>query len=95
MPATGHTRLSAIGDVLRVDLATDSAFPNGRPLPWAATRSPRQADVTDVLLSVLLTKGAAIVSDGVDYNDKSFLSAMPYLALPWAGYDQGGGNPTP
>lgn len=51
--------------------------------------------MTDVLLSVLLSKGALAITDGVDYNDKAFPQAFPWLALPWQGYDQGHGKPTP
>jgi hypothetical protein len=86
--------LGATGDVLRVDMAIDSAFPNGRPIPGAAPNQ-EQADVTDVLLSVLLAKGMVNVSDGVDYNDTNYLPTFPYLALPWEGYSQGHGKPTP
>lgn len=85
-----HIPLSATGDVLRVDLALDSAFPNGRPLVGGTDRE--QADVTDVLLSVLLTKGAVPVTDGVNANDKQFLDAFPYLALPWEGFAEGHGD---
>jgi hypothetical protein len=86
--------LSATGDVLRVDLAADSGFPNGRPIPGPAPNK-EQADVTDVLLSLLLSKGMVAVSDGVDYNDKDYLTTFPYLPLPWQGFDQGHGKPTP
>jgi hypothetical protein len=92
--ANSHNILS-IGDVLRVDMAADPGFPNGRPIPGNAAANKEQADVTDVLLSVLLTKGAAAVSDGVDYNDKPFLTGTPWLALPWAGDTQGHGKTTP
>ncbi len=85
--------LSATGDVLRVDLATDSSFPNGRPI--APGTDQEQADVTDVLLSLILTKLQVPVSDGVDRNDKPFLSDFPFLALPWQGFDEGHGKPTP
>ena len=85
--------LSATGDVLRVDLATDSAFPNGRPILPRTDRE--QADVTDVLLSLLLSKGQVAVSDGVDHNDATFLNEFPFLALPWQGFDQGHGKTTP
>jgi len=85
--------LTATGDVLRVDLAIDSGFPNGRPLVGGTNHE--QADVTDVLLSLLLTKGAALVSDGVDYNDKTYLTSSPWLALPWEGASQGHGKTTP
>lgn len=84
--------ITATGDVLRVDMATDSSFPNGRPLPAG---SNQENDVTDILLSLLLTRLAANVSDGVNYNDKSYLSESPWLALPWDGSTQGHGKPTP
>lgn len=87
--------LSATGDVLRVDLATDSGFPNGRPIPGPA-RNKEQADVTDVLLSLILAGDpAAGIGDNVNYNDKDFLTEMPFLPLPHRGYDQGHGKPTP
>lgn len=87
--------IQSIGDVLRVDMAADPGFPNGRPIPGGAAPNKEQADVTDVLLSVLLTKGAAPVPDGVDYNDKPYLTGTPWLALPWAGDTEGHGKATP
>jgi len=92
MPTPGAHSLS-VGDVLRVDMAIDSAFPNGRPLVGGSNRE--QADVTDVLLSVILTRGAAAVSDGVNHNDAVFLNESPWLALPWRGLDQGHGKVAP
>jgi hypothetical protein len=82
--------LSATGDVLRVDLASDSSFPNGRPLVGGTNRE--QADVTDVLLSLILTRQLSGVSDGVNHNDAVFLNESPWLALPWRGSDQGHGK---
>ena len=84
--------VTAIGDVLRVDLTTDSAFPNGRVL-YGGTN--REDDVTDILLSVLLTKAPSGISDGVDHNDAVYLNRSPWLAKPWSGFDQGHGKPTP
>jgi len=92
-PNAHHIPLSATGDVLRVDLATDSSFPNGRPIVPGTNHE--QANVTDVLLSLLLTKLQVPISDGVDYNDATFLGDFPFLALPWQGFDQGHGKPTP
>jgi hypothetical protein len=93
--ASGHNiPLSSTGDVLRVDLGLDSSFPNGRPIPGPAPNK-EQADVTDVLLSVILAKSTLTVSDGVNSNDKAYLTSFPYLALPWEGYSQGHGKPAP
>ena len=94
--ASGHNiPLEVTGDVLRVDLGLDSAFPNGRSLEGGAAPNKEPADVTDVLLSVLLSKGTVAVSDGVGSNDKPFLTEFPYLALPWEGFSQGHGKPAP
>jgi len=70
-------------------LGGDTAgFPNGRRLA---------DDVTDIELRALA--GATpftpqfnkspnnLLGDGVDANDKPFLSAFPYEATPWQGYD--------
>ncbi len=92
-PSANAHGIQSVGDVLRVDLATDSAFPNGRPFVGGTNRE--QADVTDVLLSLILTKQLSGVSDGVGYNDKTFLTGTPWLALPWAGDTQGHGKTTP
>ncbi len=86
--------LSGTGDVLRVDLGLDSAFPNGRPIPGPAANK-EGADVTDVMLSLLLAKFTLPVSDGVNTNDKPYLTTFPYLALPWEGYSEGHGKAAP
>lgn len=91
----GSRQITAIGDVLRLDMATDSGFPNGRPLIGGARPDQEQADVTDVLLSVILARGALNISDGVQYNDKPFLTSIPWLPLPHRGFDEGHGIPTP
>ena len=95
LKASGHDiPLSATGDVLRVDLGLDSRFPNGRPIPYGAAPNKEQADVTDVLLSVILAKGTLTVSDGAQANDKPYLASFPYLALPHEGFSGGHGMPT-
>jgi len=93
IPTAGAHSFTAIGDVLRVDMAVDSGFPNGRPINGGT--NVEQADVTDVLLSLLLTKGFSGVSDGVNHNDATFLTESPWLALPWRGLDQGHGKAAP
>lgn len=84
-------------DMLRIDVTKDSGFPNGRPIPGGKAKNQEQADVTDVLMQVILSKGALPdkVRDSVDYNDRDFLAALPWLPLPHAGYDGGHGTPTP
>jgi len=93
IPSTGAHAFTQIGDVLRVDMATDSGFPNGRPLVGGT--NVEQADVTDVLLSLLLTRNLSGVSDGVNHNDANYLTQSPWLALPWRGLDQGHGKAAP
>jgi hypothetical protein len=96
LKASGHDiPLSATGDVLRVDLGLDSRFPNGRPIPYGAAPNKEQADVTDVLLSVLLSKGTVAVSDGAQSNDVAFQPQFPYLGVPHEGFQDGHGKPAP
>jgi hypothetical protein len=95
IPTANAHNLQTIGDVLRVDMAADPGFPNGRPIPGGSSPEREQADVTDVLLSLILTRQLSGVSDGVDYNDKPYLTGTPWLALPWAGDTQGHGKTTP
>jgi len=95
LKASGHNiPLTATGDVLRVDLGLDSRFPNGRPIPYGAAPNKEQADVTDVLLSVILAKGTKEISDGAQSNDKPYLTGFPYLALPHEGFSGGHGMAT-
>lgn len=99
LKGSGHDvpLMGGTGDVLRVDMATDSAFPNGRPLgpSYNGGNAYVENDVTDIILSLFLTKLTKPVSDGVQYNDAKYLDEMPFLALPWRGLDQGHGKPTP
>lgn len=96
--ASSHSiALGNTGDLLRVDLATNSAFPNGRPLGdvYNGATTNRENDVTDILLSVLLAKGMVAIKDNVDYNDRNYLNDMPWLPLPHEGYSDGHGKVTP
>lgn len=86
--ALGHN-ITAVGDVLRVDLGTASGFPNGRKV---TPDSNKEEDVTDVELSLILCKLAAPVPDGVDTNDGKFKVGFPYLPAPWEGASQGKGE---
>jgi Domain of unknown function (DUF4331) len=63
-----------------------AGFPNGRRL---------EDDVVDIELQVVagIQKGNAVpLGDGVDKNDKPFLSAFPYLAAPTSGFDSDPSN---
>ena len=82
------------GDVLRLDIATDSRFPNGRMIPGGMPNS-EQVDVSDALITLIVTGGALPVGDGVNHNDKNYLTQFPWLALPWQGLNEGHGAPAP
>jgi len=72
-PTDTENRFGAIsGDV--------AGFPNGRRLG---------DDVVDIELQVVagfLKSNKVPLGDGVDRNDKPFLSSFPYLASPWDGF---------
>jgi len=83
------------GDVLRVDIATDSGFPNGRSIPGGSTPNREQADVSDVLIGLIVAGAPAAVGDSVNHNDKDYLTEFPWLALPNDGVNGGHGAPAP
>lgn len=62
----------AVPDTLKLNLAQTSGFPNGRRL---------QDDVIDTYI-FFVTNQSAQTGDGVDANDKAFLSDFPFLAPP-------------
>jgi hypothetical protein len=80
----GANKINSIGDVLRVDLGVDQGdFPNGRRL---LENQPKEADVVDIELSMLLCKFAAPVPDGVDHAETNNKSTFPYQATPWESF---------
>jgi hypothetical protein len=83
------------GDVLRVDIAIDSQFPNGRRLTGGSTPNREQVDVSDALITLIVSRGLIPVGDGVNHNDKDYLPVFPFLALPWQGLNEGHGAPAP
>lgn len=83
------------GDVLRVDLATDSGFPNGRSIPGGSAPNKEQADVSDVLIGLIVAGAPGAVGDGVGSNDKDYLTEFPWLALPHQGLNEGHGATAP
>ncbi len=90
VPATPTAKASPLG-VLGGDLA---GFPNGRRLA---------DDVTDIELRAVaggtpFTPKYNVspnndLGDGVNYNDKQFMSHFPYVATPWQGYQDTHGTP--
>ncbi len=83
------------GDVLRVDVAVPSSFPNGRPLSGDAVKSGKEEDVTDIELSLILTGLKSPVTDYVSGpgDGRSLLPRFPYLGTPFAGDAEGKGKP--
>jgi hypothetical protein len=83
------------GDVLRLDIATDTGFPNGRSIPGGAAPNQEQVDVSDVLIGLIVAGQPAAVGDGVNRNDKNYLGEFPWLALPHQGLNEGHGAEAP
>jgi hypothetical protein len=54
-----------------------------------------QVDVSDALLTLIVSGGAIEIGDGVNHNDKDYLTEFPWLALPWQGLNEGHGAPAP
>jgi hypothetical protein len=85
------------GDVLTLDAAIDSSFPNGRRLGGGTAPNRHQVNVNSVLISLIAAGDpAAGLGKGVEVNDKDFLSRFPFLAPAHQGLFQGhGGTNTP
>jgi hypothetical protein len=83
------------GDVLRVDVAVPSSFPNGRSLSGPAVASGKEEDVTDVELSLILTQLKTPVTDyvGGPGDGRRLATYFPYLGTPFAGDAEGKGKP--
>ncbi|MFZ5892705.1 MAG: DUF4331 domain-containing protein [Myxococcota bacterium] len=83
------------GDVLHVDVAVPSGFPNGRALSGPAVATGKEEDVTDVELSLILTQLKSPVTDyvGGPGDGRKLLPYFPYLATPFAGDVEGKGSP--
>ena len=68
------------GDVITLDAAIDSQFPNGRRLGGGTTANRHQVNVNSVLISLIAAgdPGAGLAK-GVETNDKDFLPRFPFL----------------
>ncbi|HVE71861.1 MAG TPA: DUF4331 family protein [Thermoanaerobaculia bacterium] len=81
------------GDVITLDAAINSSFPNGRRLGGGTTPASHQVNVNTVLLSLIAAGDpAAGLGKGVEVNDKNFLSRFPFLAPAHNGLLQGHGG---
>ncbi len=85
------------GDVITLDAAIDSSFPNGRRLGGGSTPNRHQVNVNSVLISLIVAGDpAAGLAKGVEVNDKDFVPRFPFLAPAHQGLLQGhGGTNTP
>lgn len=81
------------GDVITLDAAIDSRFPNGRRLGGGLVPSSHQVNVNSVLISLIVAGDAAAgLAKGVEVNDKNFLDRFPFLAPAHQGLFQGHGG---
>ncbi len=85
------------GDVITLDVAIDSSFPNGRRLGGGTAPNRNQVNVNSVLISLIVAGDpAAGLAKGVEVNDKDYLDRFPFLAPAHQGLLQGhGGTNTP
>ena len=81
------------GDVITLDAAIDSSFPNGRRLGGGPTPNSHQVNVNTVLISLIVAGNpAAGLAKGTEVNDKNFLDRFPFLAPAHQGLLQGHGG---
>jgi hypothetical protein len=81
------------GDVITLDAAIDSQFPNGRRLGGGTTPNRHQVNVNTVLISLIAAGDpSAGLAKGVEVNDKNFLDRFPFLAPAHNGLLQGHGG---
>lgn len=85
------------GDVLTIDAAIDSSFPNGRKIGGGTAPNRNQVNVNTVLISLIAAGDpAAGLAKGVEVNDKDYNPRFPFLAPAHQGLLQGhGGVNTP
>lgn len=81
------------GDVITVDAAIDSSFPNGRKVGGGTAPNRNQVNVNSVLISLIAAgdPGAGLAK-GVEVNDKNYLDRFPFLAPAHQGLLSGHGG---
>ena len=81
------------GDVITLDAAIDSSFPNGRRLGGGTASNRNQVNVNSVLISLIVAGNpGAGLAKGVEVNDKNYLDRFPFLAPAHQGLLQGHGG---
>jgi hypothetical protein len=81
------------GDVITLDAAINSSFPNGRRLGGGTTPNAHQVNVNSVVLGLVAAKlPFAGLFAGTTVNDKDFLPRFPFLAPAHNGLLQGHGG---
>jgi hypothetical protein len=81
------------GDVITLDAAIDSQFPNGRRMGGGAAPNMNQVNVNSVLISLIVAGDPnAGLAKGVEVNDKDYLDRFPFLAPAHQGLLQGHGG---
>ena len=81
------------GDVITLDAAIDSSFPNGRRMGGGTAPNRNQVNVNSVLISLIVAGDpAAGLAKGVETNDKNYLDRFPFLAPAHQGLFQGHGG---
>ena len=81
------------GDVITLDAAIDSMFPNGRRVGGGSAPNRNQVNVNSVLISLIVAGDpAAGLAKGVEVNDKDYLDRFPFLAPAHQGLLQGHGG---
>jgi len=81
------------GDVITLDAALDSQFPNGRRIGGGTAPNRNQVNVNSVLISLIVAGDpAAGLAKGVEVNDKDYLDRFPFLAPAHQGLLQGHGG---
>ena len=81
------------GDVITIDAAIDSRFPNGRRMGGGTAPNRNQVNVNSVLISLIVAGNPnAGLAKGVEVNDKNYLDRFPFLAPAHQGLLQGHGG---
>jgi hypothetical protein len=81
------------GDVITLDAAINSSFPNGRRVGGGTAPNRNQVNVNSVLISLIAAGDpAAGLAKGVEVNDKDYLDRFPFLAPAHQGLLNGHGG---